>query len=62
MSVLLTNHFSFLQAKLFKDSFADTSENKYVFLAKIDSYGGDDEISHFYPSPSLINNIDSFIW
>ncbi len=43
MSVLLTNHFSFLQAKLFKDSFADTSENKYVFLAKIDSYGADDE-------------------
>jgi hypothetical protein len=42
MSVLLTNHFSFLQAKLFKDSFADTSENKYVFLAKIDPYASSD--------------------
>jgi len=43
MSVLLTKKFSHLNAKLFKDSFADTSENKYVFLAKIDSYGDDDD-------------------
>jgi hypothetical protein len=42
MSVLLTNKFSHLNAKLFKDSFANTSENKYVFLAKIDPYGAGD--------------------
>ena len=42
MSVLLTKKFSHLNARLFKESFADTSENKYVFLAKIDSYGADD--------------------
>ncbi len=42
MSVLLTKKFSHLNARLFKDSFADTSENKYVFLAKIDPYASSD--------------------